>query len=303
LVTERDYRLVNVNQGRIAMDKRKAIESAGDNGITNSESTPEQLKIELPFIASPPTSPTTPEIVAQAMEETAGDTSIGDTAEISSAAGSGESGIAAKDAPKSLFFNLRFRHNRHAMLAASVAIAAAFGAIVGAAATVGLSQPATVGIAAEGNKATQESVARLANEITGLKANLEAASKSANSQIAKISERLNRESAGITNSVGPPQTVPAAAQASASMPSGKPPVAAESHSTRPAIVPDWSIREARDGYIYVQGHGDVYQVVPGAPLPGLGPVEKIKRQDGRWLVVTPKGIIVSMRDRRYFEQF
>ena len=34
---------------------------------------------------------------------------------------------------------------------------------------------------------------------------------------------------------------------------------------------------------------------------GLGPVEQIKRQDGRWVVVTPKGLIVSMRDRRYFE--
>jgi len=53
----------------------------------------------------------------------------------------------------------------------------------------------------------------------------------------------------------------------------------------------------------VQGHGDIYQVVPGGPLPGIGPVEQIKRQDGRWVVVTPKGIIVSMRDRRYFEQF
>ena len=38
-------------------------------------------------------------------------------------------------------------------------------------------------------------------------------------------------------------------------------------------------------------------------LPGIGPVEQIKRQDGRWVVVTPKGIIVSMRDRRYFEHF
>ena len=72
---------------------------------------------------------------------------------------------------------------------------------------------------------------------------------------------------------------------------------------RPSIVPDWTIRETRDGLVYVQGHGDIYQVVPGAQLPGLGPVEQIKRQDGRWVVVTPKGIIVSMRDRRYFEQY
>ena len=70
-----------------------------------------------------------------------------------------------------------------------------------------------------------------------------------------------------------------------------------------AILTNWSIRETRDGYVYVQGNGDIYQVVPGAPLPGLGRVVQIKRQDGRWLVVTPKGIIVSMRDRRFFEQF
>jgi hypothetical protein len=38
-------------------------------------------------------------------------------------------------------------------------------------------------------------------------------------------------------------------------------------------------------------------------LPGLGPVQSVKRQDGRWTVLTPKGIIVSLRDRRYFEQF
>ena len=137
-------------------------------------------------------------------------------------------------------------------------------------------------------------------EITSLKASLEAANKSANSQIAKIGERLNRESAGVTNSITPPQTVSPASQASAP---SRLPAAGESRSSRPPIVTNWSIRETRDGYVYVQGNGDVYQVVPGAPLPGLGPVEKIERHDGRWLVVTPKGIIVSMRDRRYFEQF
>ena len=31
--------------------------------------------------------------------------------------------------------------------------------------------------------------------------------------------------------------------------------------------------------------------------------ELVKRQDGRWMVVTPRGIIVSRRDRRFFEAF
>ena len=71
------------------------------------------------------------------------------------------------------------------------------------------------------------------------------------------------------------------------------------------LVPQWCrtgrIRIARDGMALVQGHGELYQAVLGAPLPGLGPVQTIKREDGRWMVVTPRGIIVSARDRHYFE--
>jgi len=63
-----------------------------------------------------------------------------------------------------------------------------------------------------------------------------------------------------------------------------------------SILRDWRISHARNGYVYVQGHGKVYRVVPGTPLPGVGPVEQIKRQNGRWVVMTPKGIIASMRD-------
>ena len=70
-------------------------------------------------------------------------------------------------------------------------------------------------------------------------------------------------------------------------------------SAAPPIVAGWSVRDVRDGFVYVQGNGEIYQVVPGAPLPGLGPVESVKRRDGRWVVTTPKGVILSLRDRRY----
>jgi hypothetical protein len=285
------------------MARRKAIEAAGDERLPNSDSA--KPDIELPFFASPSISPAETEAVAQVVAEAPPESSEGaGTDEMSAAAESagGAAPAATPDIqpPKRPSFILRPRHKRHALLAASVAIAAALGAIIGAAATGGFSRPAVVDATAEETKATQQSVARLAREITSLKASLDAASKSANSQITKISERLNRESADVTNSITPPQTVPAGPQASAPP---RPPAATEQHSSRLPIVMNWSIRETRGGYIYVQGHGDVYQVVPGAPLPGLGPVEKIERQDGRWLVVTRKGIIVSMRDRRYFEQF
>jgi hypothetical protein len=181
-----------------------------------------------------------------------------------------------------------------------VAIAAVVGAVTGAATTGGFSKAPPVDVAAmEENKAMQQSVARLTKEITSLKATLDAANRSASSQIAKISERLSRETTNVTGSV-PPQTQ---AAPTGPLPAARPETAATAMQLRLSIVPDWTIHDTRDGFVYVQGHGDIYQVVPGAPLPGLGPVEQIKRQDGRWLVVTPKGIIVSMRDRRYFEQF
>jgi hypothetical protein len=292
------------------MSKRKAIEAASNETAANPDSAPEQpqSKIELPSIESPSISPA--ETVGEHVVAATPDEPVSATAaesEVSVPVASVEENtpaVAPEIATVRPRFILRPRHKRYALLAASVAIAAALGAVVGAATTGGLSKPATVDIAVEENKATQQSVARLAKEITSLKASFDAANKSAHSQIAKISERLNREGADITGSIAPAQSIQPAPQVSAPVPTPRPAPAAESLlPSRLPIVADWSIRDARDGYIYVQGHGDVYQVVPGAPLPGLGPVEQIKRQDGRWLVVTRKGIIVSMRDRRYFEQF
>jgi len=264
--------------------------------MPDSESASERAKpkFELPVTESPSISPASIESAAEPVAETSAQPA---TDEISIAV-AGREDVAVipqteiKTRPR---FVLRPRHKRHALLAASVAIATAFGALVGAATTGGFSGPKAADVSMEENKATQQSVTRLAKEITSIKTSLDAASKSANSQFAKIVERLNRDGADATGSVAPPQAVPPAPRPSA--------IAADLQPPRLPIVTDWSIREARGGYIYVQGHGDVYQVVPGAPLPGLGPVEQIKRQDGRWLVVTPRGIIVSMRDRRYFEQF
>jgi hypothetical protein len=282
------------------MSKRKAIEAASNETAANPDSAPvqPQSKIELRSIESPSISPAKIETVDEHIIVATPDELVGATFAPVASAEENTPAVAPEIATVRPRFVLRPRHKRHALLAASVAVAAALGAIVGAATTGALSKPAAIDIAVEENKATRQSVARLAKEITSLKASFDATNKSAHGQIAKISERLNREGADVTGSIASPQSTPTAPQVSAPVPTPR-----ESLLPRLPIVAGWSIRDARDGYVYVQGHGDVYQVVPGAPLPGLGPVEQIKRQDGRWLVVTPKGIIVSMRDRRYFEQF
>jgi len=303
LVTERGYRLVNKQMRGPVMAKRK------DTEITGSEAaaTPEPVKNELPTVESPSISPATeitpmPEPIA--VEAPASEPKI-------------ESKIEAPviepvttTAPKTAqLFALRPRHKRYALLAASMTLAAALGAIVGALASGGFLAPAPVKpdvATIEEGKAMQQSIARLGKEVTTLKASLEAANKSAHTQIAKITDRLEHAQADITGSISAQQTV-APALEPPPLPTPRPApriTAAEAvPSGRTAIVPGWAIHDTRGGYVYVENHGEIYQVLLGAPLPGLGPVESVKRQDGRWVVTTPKGIIVSMRDRRYFEEF
>src|SRR5262249_57943891 len=87
------------------------------------------------------------------------------------------------------------RRKRHVVLAASVVIAATLGAVAGIAISGSFSRPAAIDVATvEERKAMQQSVARLTKEITSLKASLEIANKLASSQIAKVSQRLNRQS-------------------------------------------------------------------------------------------------------------
>jgi len=193
--------------------------------------------------------------------------------------------------------NLRFKpsHRRNALMAASVLVATALGTFVGLVTGLGLAdqkKPAIDLAAQQAERAgVQRTIATLGKDIAALKMSLAVNKTSLHGEVAKLSERLEK-APEITGSI---PALPAA------VPTPPPrPAAAE---IRPPVVRDWSIRYVRDGYVYVRGHGDTYQVQLGAPLPGLGPVQQVKRQDGRWLVVTPKGLIVSMRDRRYFEQF
>jgi hypothetical protein len=288
------------------MAKRKQIESADGDQVANPESAPQQGQTELPLVDSPSLSPAAAEVTGEQTVET--------PAGLEAAPAFSEADVSNKKEPTGIpqaapagmqwpQLRLRRRHRHYAMLAASVAIAAAIGVLAGVTMTSGFSKPTSADVAGlEESKAAQQSIARLSKDVASLKASLEAANKSAHSQFAKLSERFTRDSAEITGAITPPQSVPSASAAAAPLPLARPAPVVEA-PRRPSIIADWTIRETRDGFVYVQGHGDVYQVVPGAPLPGIGPVEQIKRQDGRWVVVTPKGIIVSMRDRRYFEQF
>jgi hypothetical protein len=62
---------------------------------------------------------------------------------------------------------------------------------------------------------------------------------------------------------------------------------------RAPIVGGWVLTSVgRRGNAIVASRNGYYEVYPGDPLPGVGRVQDIRYQDGRWVVVTPKGIIV-----------
>ena len=56
---------------------------------------------------------------------------------------------------------------------------------------------------------------------------------------------------------------------------------------------DWVLRDVAYGGALIGGRRGVYEVYAGDFIPGLGRVDAIRRQDGRWVVVTSRGLIVA----------
>ena len=69
--------------------------------------------------------------------------------------------------------------------------------------------------------------------------------------------------------------------------------AAATEVGRLPTVEGWVLREAGRGSALIQSRSGFYEVFAGDPVPGLGRVDAIRKQDGRWVVVTSKGLIVA----------
>ena len=190
----------------------------------------------------------------------------------------------------------RMRHR--AALAATVMLAAGFGAAVGAFANRAPHQPPAKPDTAllEENHALQRSVAKLTKDVTALKTSVEASARDGRIQLARLGERIERVER-------PPEvtgTIARPASAGGSTPPAQPPAIEKPEviaspplpTPRPSIVQGWILREARNGMAVVETRGELFQVTPGVPLPGLGRVEAIRREGNSWVVVTQKGMIM-----------
>ena len=194
------------------------------------------------------------------------------------------------------------RSNRFALLAASVAIAAGIGAMTGALAAIALSgspAPAPVSpLAAIDLSALHDTIGKMRSEIAALRAGVDTGARTSNSQFAKVTERFDRldraqadaaklakaqdKPNDVTGSVSPPPRPPATTPS-------EPPSA-----VRPGVVEGWVVRSVNRGVAVIQGRRmGVIEIERGDIVPGLGRIEAIRRQDGHWVVVTAKGLIVS----------
>jgi hypothetical protein len=210
-------------------------------------------------------------------------------------------------------------------LAAMLAAAAVLGGLAGALGTAGLSslteqQSSTPPYYA----AVTEALGRLDRELTQLKAGIEASAKTA--EVAKITERLDRaekvqaeagtrltrategldrlerrlgaptSSSDITGSIADPRSSAPGPGISGDGRRASPPGAGGTVGAATATLPileGWVVRDVYRGAALIQGRAGILQVMPGEVLPGLGRIESVSRHDGRWEVVTTRGVIVS----------
>ncbi len=217
---------------------------------------------------------------------------------------------AAPEKSRFSFLAARPRLSRITILAVAMALSAAAGSTVGAMAAAALAkpQPATSDDARtiEVN-ALRGVITQLSADVAALKASIDGNARSADAQMAKLLDRVERAekaqgdpSARIARIAEALERLEkksfALAASSETTGSIGPGSVAPKQQDRPPVIAGWVLRDVFDGRAMVEnGRLGYFEVVPGANLPGIGRVETIRRVDGRWAVVTPKGLIVSAR--------
>lgn len=183
------------------------------------------------------------------------------------------------------------RSNRFALLAASVAFAGALGAMAGALGTSVFARPqptVDTPMAAIDLTAVRDAIASLRTEITAIKSSVEVSNRNASAQFAKFTERLERidRAQAASQTTGSVRPQPVTAPPAATPPAAEPP--------RQRIVDGWTVRHVSRGVAVIQGRrAGAFEVEAGDVVPGVGRIESIRRQDGRWVVLTSNGIIPS----------
>lgn len=204
---------------------------------------------------------------------------------------------------------------RMSAMAAVVALATVAGAMGGALATAGFGHLMSGDSAAANTSALEASIARIDADIVALKAGVEHTSKVATGQFNKTSDRLDKvekaqaepaaKLAKLSEAVDKLRAAPAPAPVAAATPAREvtgsvsqpaavavaAPAPPKPDVARLPRVEGWVLRDVANGGALIEGRQGVFEVYAGDPVPGLGRVDAIRKQDGKWVVVTTRGLI------------
>jgi hypothetical protein len=207
--------------------------------------------------------------------------------------------------------------------AAATVVAALLGGAIGSGATAVLLYLNATPAAMPADPTTfTAALGRIDRELANLKSSIDGSAKQANGQIAKIADRMDRaEKSQAEASAKLARTTEsldrmdhrlagnaaagAAGEITGSIPSGS---LAQGPGDRQAALVDprragaaaptaildgWVLRDVFNGAAMIQSpRNGILEVFPGDMLPGVGRIEGVKRQDGHWVVVTSRGLIV-----------
>jgi hypothetical protein len=221
---------------------------------------------------------------------------------------------------------------RFGAMAAVVALAIIAGAAGGAFATMGMMHTADAAATAPASGVLEAAIARIDADVQQLKSGLDHTSKTALTQFNKTSDRLEKiEKAQaepmaklarlsevveklratpapapvvaavapaivvpaapkeVTGSVTPPAAAPAPAAQAAAAPTTAP----KPDVGRLPTVEGWFLTDVGYGGALIRNRRGTFEVYAGDHIPGLGRIDAIRKQDGRWVVVTEKGLIAA----------
>ena len=220
-----------------------------------------------------------------------------------------------------------------AMVALAIAAGALGGAFATATFMHGGSEVAKAGGSTAGSQtALEASLSRIDSEVQALKSGLDHTSKLGMNQFNKTSDRLDKieraqaepaaKLAKLSEAVDKLRAAPAAApvvaaattaaassaakdvtgsigpasaqqQVAAQAPKTEAKLDAKTEVGRLPTLDDWVLRDVAYGGALIGSRRGTFEVYAGDMIPGLGRVDAIRRQDGRWVVVTSRGLIVS----------
>jgi hypothetical protein len=72
-----------------------------------------------------------------------------------------------------------------------------------------------------------------------------------------------------------------------------PPTPPKPEVGRLPTVEGWTLTDVGYGSALIRGRHGTFEVFAGDYIPGIGRIDAIRRQDGQWVVVTSKGLIVT----------